>query len=230
MSVVTTKSVTSKSSSRRGERRDKRRQEILDTASRLFTQLGYENVTLRAIAEELGYAHATLYRYFPDKSHLLAEICRETFDLLLSEFDAIAASFPDPAERLFQTSRGFVRFGLSHPQHFRIVFFGPDDRQGIRAGDYINQIGRPLFERVVEIFRACAQASGLSEGDQLLDAHTWWSSIFGLTQVLITQGNLPNVPPPERVLERSIAIMWAGLRAAPLKPAQSMNVNSSIKD
>jgi AcrR family transcriptional regulator len=225
VSVVTTKSVTTKSSSRRGERRDKRRQEILDTASRLFTQLGYENVTLRAIAEELGYAHATLYRYFPDKSHLLAEICRETFDLLLSEFDTIAASFPDPAERLFQTSRGFVRFGLSHPQHFRIVFFGPDDRQGIRAGDYINQIGRPLFERVVEIFRA----SGLSEGDQLLDAHTWWSSIFGLTQVLITQGQLKNVPPPERVLERSIAIMWAGLRAAPSQPGQSIGVTSSGK-
>ncbi len=200
------------SSSRQKERRDQRRQDIVDAASRLFSTLGYENVTLRAIAEELGYAHATLYRYFPDKSNLLAEICRETFALLVADFDAIAAATPDPLEQLLETSRGFVRFGLEHPQHFRIVFFGPEDRNGIRAGDYINEIGRPLFERVVEIFKMCSTHTGVSLNDPLLDAHTWWSSIFGLTQVLITQGNLPNVSAPERVVERSIQVMWAGLK------------------
>ena len=204
--------MTTKSSSRQLERRDQRRQDIVDAASRLFSSLGYENVTLRAIAEERGYAHATLYRYFPDKSTLLAELCRETFALLVLDFDAIANATPDPVERLFQTSRGFVKFGLEHPQHFRIVFFGPEDRNGIRAGDYINEIGRPLFERVVEIYKACSTSSGVSLADPLLDAHTWWYSIFGLTQVLITQGNLPDVSVPERVVERSIQVMWAGLK------------------
>jgi AcrR family transcriptional regulator len=63
-----------KTTSRAPERRERRRQDILDTASRLFVQKGYESVTLRAIAEELGYAHAALYRYFPDKFSVLAEI------------------------------------------------------------------------------------------------------------------------------------------------------------
>ena len=201
-----------KSSSRQGERRDQRRQSIVDAASHLFSSLGYENVTLRAIAEELGYSHAALYRYFPDKSHLLAEICRETFALLVADFDAIAAATPDPLERLFQTSRGFVKFGLEHPQHFRIVFFGPEDRNGIRAGDYINEIGRPLFGRLIEIYKVCSASTGVSLDDPLLDAQTWWYSIFGLTQVLITQGDLPNVSAPERVIERLIQVMWVGLR------------------
>ena len=202
--------MTSKSSSRKEERRDQRRQDILDVASRLFSELGYENVTLRAIAQEMGYSHGTLYRYFPDKSHLLAEICRETFALLLAEFDAIAAAATNPVECLFQTSRGLVRFGMTHPQHFRIVFFGPENRSGIRAGEYINDIGRPLFERIVQVFHAC----GLKVKDPMLAAHTWWDLLFGLTMVLIIQGEQPHMSAPESVVEQSIKIMWAGLNAA----------------
>ncbi len=206
------------SSSRKEERRDQRRKDILDVASRLFSKLGYENVTLRAIAEEMGCTHASLYRYFPDKSHLLAELCRETFALLVAEFDAIAVAAANPEDCLFQTSRGFVRFGLTHPQHFRIVFFGPEDRNGIRAGDYINAIGRPLFERLVKVFIECSRYSGLSMADPLLDAHTWWNSIFGLTMVLIVQGNIPHLSSPASVVEQSIKIMWAGLKTIASEP------------
>lgn len=210
--------MSTKSSSRKEERRDRRRKDIVAVASRLFSQLGYENVTLRAIAEEMGCTHATLYRYFPDKSHLLAEICRETFALLVAEFDAIAIVAANPEDCLFQTSRGFVHFGLAHPQHFRIVFFGPEDRNGIRAGDYINAIGRPLFERLVKVFIACSHHSGLSVADPLLDAHTWWDAIFGLTMVLIVQGNIPHLSAPNRVIEHFIKVMWAGLKAISLGP------------
>ena len=203
-----------KSTSRQAERRDKRRQNILDVASRLFSKLGYENVTLRVIAEEMGYAHASLYRYFPDKSSLLAAICRETFSLLVADLDTILNVTEDPDERLFETTRGFVRFGLAHPQHFRIVFFGPEDRNGIRAGDYINEIGRPLFDRLIQIFIACSIGRGDSTNPPL-DARTWWYCIFGLTQVLITQGELPHLPSPETVMERTIQVLWAGLNTTP---------------
>lgn len=200
-----------KSPSRQGERRDRRRQDIVDTASRLFSEKGYENVTLRAIAEAMGYAHASLYRYFPDKSSLLSAICVETFSLLNAEFDAILVQTTDPQERLLQTSRGFAVFGLRHPQHFRVVFFGPENRNGIRAGEYIDAIGRPLFERLMSIFGACVESRGLSLKTPVLDAHTWWSTVFGVTQVLITQGKLPHLSGPEAVIERALEILWNGI-------------------
>ena len=212
---------SAESDSRTENRRDRRRKDILAAAGHLFSKLGYENVTLRAVAEELGCTHATLYRYFPDKSHLLAEICRETFALLIAEFDAIAAAAPSPEQCLLQTSRGFIRFGLAHPQHFRIVFFGPEDRNGIRAGEYINDIGRPLFERLVQVFAACSQSVGLNTADLTLAAHTWWHSIFGLTMVLVIQGDVPGVSAPDRVAEQAIKVMWAGLKATAQEPQPS---------
>ena len=171
----------------------------------------------------MGYAHASLYRYFPDKSSLLSAICVETFALLLAEFDAIFVETVDPRERLLQTSRGFAYFGLRHPQHFRIVFFGPENRNGIRAGEYVDEIGRPLFERLMSIFAACVQSQKLSLTNPVLDAHTWWSSIFGVTQVLITQGALPHLSGPEAVVERTLEILWSGIETLSLRNQKSAN-------
>ena len=218
-----------KSTSRASERRDRRRHDILDTASHLFSQDGYENVTLRAIAEKLGYAHAALYRYFPDKSSLLAEICRETFDRMLAEVDRLQKQNGNPEQTLFDVSRGFVRFCLAHPQHFRVVFFGPENRNGVRAGEYIDRIGQPLFERLVQIFIACAEAVGLSAESRLLDAQTWWVSLFGTTQVLITSGPVPSLSAHDEIVERHIQTMWRGFRAASVEPANPTRTNKPVR-
>ena len=44
-----------------------RRQEILDTAMRLFYEKGYEKTSITDIAREMGVAQGLCYRYFPSK-------------------------------------------------------------------------------------------------------------------------------------------------------------------
>ena len=128
------------------------RGEILAAASKMFADRGYEAVTLRAIAKEIGYTHAVIHQHFPDKWHILAELSSETIGLLIQNFDAIAVKHPAPKERLFATSRGLIQFCTAHPQQFRNVFFGPENRNGIRAGQYISDIGTPLLGRFVQFF------------------------------------------------------------------------------
>ncbi len=156
--------VTSTSPSRRAERKEKLRGEILAAGqAKSFADRGYEAVTLRAIAKEIGYTHAVIYQYFPDKSHILAELSSETIGLLIQNFDAIAAEHPVPKERLFATSRGLIQFCTAHPQQFRNVSSsGPENRNGIRAGQYINDIGAPLIPTVsVQLFFDVARDEGL---------------------------------------------------------------------
>lgn len=42
----------------------------MDTATRLFTEIGMESTSLRRIADELGVTKAALYYYFPSKREL----------------------------------------------------------------------------------------------------------------------------------------------------------------
>ncbi len=44
---------------------------VLGAAVRLFSEHGYENVTIADIASEVGLARSSLYRYFPSKAHIL---------------------------------------------------------------------------------------------------------------------------------------------------------------
>ncbi len=200
-----------KSFSRAAERRTERREQIVGTASQLFSERGYDNVTLRAIAERLGYAHAALYRYFPDKASLLAEICKETFDRLILELDAEQGKAHGPEAQLLAVSLGFVRFGMAHPHHFQVVFSGPLNTSG-SANEHIDAIGWALFERLMQTFVACSEAIGLNPETRMLDANTWWISLFGITQVLINRCAVIGPAASDEVMQRHVEVMWQGFR------------------
>jgi AcrR family transcriptional regulator len=219
--------VTSTSPSRRLERKQKLRGEILAAASKMFADRGYEAVTLREIAQEIGYTHAVIYQHFPDKWHILAELSRETIALLIQNFDAIAAKYPLPKERLFATSRGLIQFCSAHPQQFRNLFFGPENRNGIRAGQYIDDIGKPLFQRFVHLFLEVARAEGLPGGGDTVVAHTWWYTIFGLATLMVIQGVVPDRPDQALIVEQTIATLWAGVQAVPRLPKSAIRKRSA---
>jgi AcrR family transcriptional regulator len=218
--------VISKSPSRRVERKERLRGEILAAASKMFADRGYEAVTLRAIAEEIGYTHAVIYQHFPDKWHILAELSSETIGLMVQNFDAIAAKHPAPKERLFATSRGLIQFCTTHPQQFRNVFFGSEDRNGIRAGQYIDDLGAPLFGRFVQLFFDVAKDEGLPNRDDIVIAHTWWFTIFGLATLMVIQGVVPDLPDQTLVVEQTIATLWAGVQAVPRLPKSAISKRS----
>jgi AcrR family transcriptional regulator len=214
--------VTSTSPSRRVERKERLRGEILAAASKMFADRGYEAVTLREIAKEIGYTHAVIYQHFPDKAHILAELSRETIGLMVQNFDAIAAEHSSLKERLFATSRGLIQFCTAHPQQFRNVFFGPENRNGIRAGQYIDDLGAPLFQRFVQLFFEVARDQGLPSKNDLVVAHTWWYTIFGLATLMVIQGVVLDRPDQTLVVEQTIATLWAGIKAVPRLPKSAI--------
>ncbi len=56
-----------------------RRDTILDATLAAAAVGGYEAVQMRAVAEQVGIAVGTLYRYFPSKTHLLVSALTREF-------------------------------------------------------------------------------------------------------------------------------------------------------
>ena len=52
------------------------RQQILETASRLFYQKGIQHVGINEVIAESGVAKRTLYRWFPSKDCLIEEVMK----------------------------------------------------------------------------------------------------------------------------------------------------------
>lgn len=59
-------------SSRVARRRDRRKAEIVKTATRILTEAGYQGMSLEEVAEKTDIAKATLYHYFPSKDALVS--------------------------------------------------------------------------------------------------------------------------------------------------------------
>ena len=124
------------------------------------------------------------------------------------------------------TSRGLIQFCVAHPQQFRNVFFGPENRNGVRAGEYINDLGAPLFGRFVQLFFDVAKDEGLPNRDDIVVAHTWWFNIFGLATLMVIQGVVPELPDQALVVEQTIATLWAGVQAVPRLPKSAISKRS----
>jgi AcrR family transcriptional regulator len=77
--------------STRAAQAERTRQQILETAQRLFAEIGYDATSLQMIADEMGLTKAAVYYYFPAKSDILAEAMRPEVQRLGALLDEAAA-------------------------------------------------------------------------------------------------------------------------------------------
>lgn len=195
--------------------REKRylRQEILDAASELFAKDGFENVSMRRIADRIEYSPTTIYLYFKDKAELLESICYETFSKLSQRLSRIMDQPGDPIERLKRGLITYIEFGLENPHHYRSTFmmpipeeFNPEkyakpDSPGMQAFDFMR---RCVYD--------CIAQGKFKIKDAELASQTLWAGIHGITSLLITHGHFPWVG-REKVVQSTVDTMVAGLVA-----------------
>lgn len=78
----------------------RQREQILVAASNLFRQNGFAETDLVDIARSIGLARNSLYRYFPDKEHILLACVQHDMAPLLRRFDRLEEEYPDPRARV----------------------------------------------------------------------------------------------------------------------------------
>lgn len=92
---------------------------IREAAINLIARFGYEAVSMRQLAAEVGVQAAALYRYFPTKEDLLFTLMREHMEGLLAAWNTARPTTSDPRERLAAYVRNHIRFHVErrHSTH-----------------------------------------------------------------------------------------------------------------
>jgi AcrR family transcriptional regulator len=73
---------------------------VFDAAIGLFVAEGYANVSMGEIAAQVGLARNSLYRYFPDKAHILLEWFRDELPLQAARSAELLRGDDAPTERI----------------------------------------------------------------------------------------------------------------------------------
>jgi AcrR family transcriptional regulator len=176
--------------SRRGEG-ERLREEILAAAERLLLETGSEEaVSIRAVAAAVGVTAPSIYRHFEDKNHLLFEVCGQQMARLGGHLRAAMAEVDDPVLALGMMGAAYVRFGVEHPEHYRIMFMGRSDLTPEQYADELLLDTSP-FAMLVQTVTRAVEAGTTRHDDPLRIALVLWSAVHGLTSLLVAKPNLP---------------------------------------
>jgi AcrR family transcriptional regulator len=97
---------------------------ILDAARELFVTHGYQEVSIRKIAEKIEYSPAAIYSYFPSKDDIFFALAEEGFRLLFSygASPRPADADDDPVKAIRASFWRYYEFSKEHPEYFALMF------------------------------------------------------------------------------------------------------------
>ncbi|MGH6859760.1 MAG: TetR/AcrR family transcriptional regulator [Phyllobacterium sp.] len=89
---------------------EKTRSAIDAAAKRLIADVGYQAMSMRRLAREVGVQPATFYRYYPNKQHVLFSVMRDHMERLLDAWSRENRPEQAVKERL----AAFIRFHIRY--------------------------------------------------------------------------------------------------------------------
>lgn len=150
---------------------------ILQATVALIEESGLDAVTMRSIAGRIGYSPTTIYLYFESKEDLFTSALVYAHEQMAQGLRA-AESIGDLRERMRMRATWFVRWGVEHPNIYRLLFEQAPRTQDIGA---VAAAAREVWRRHQELI-AEAMDHGLMRRDldPSVNAHLWWATLHGI--------------------------------------------------
>lgn len=154
---------------------DERLGHILEAATRVMAQAGYEKASMRMVAKAAGVSLAGMYHYFDSKERMLFLIQFRTFNSLLNKLKEKLHGVEDPVEQLFVMVRAHIGYFAANMAALKVCSHELDSLSGT-SYDETRQIRRTYYELTRGIIDRVLdkQAPGAA-----LDRNVLTMSLFG---------------------------------------------------
>jgi AcrR family transcriptional regulator len=165
------------------------RRALLEEAVRTIQSHGVERLTLRDVGERLGVSRSALYRHFADKGALLAAVAREGFRTLRLGLLTAWEEGSQGEQGLAAMGGAYVRFAVSHPSHYRVMFGGL-----VKDGAHdpeLMQEASGAFQALVDALVAQQRAGLVRDDEPIALARFVWAVVHGVAMLAI-DGQLKN--------------------------------------
>jgi AcrR family transcriptional regulator len=161
------------------------REKILDAARTIVLEHGFEELTMRKVADAIEYSPGTIYLHFASRDDIAIALCRESFTRLLGAM-APAAAITDPYERVFAIGRAYVDFAMANTEAYRLIFMLDPKFSNVVMSSKHNDPDEPgqqaygvLFDTVSELI-----ASGRFKAvDPDTAAQVLWCGLHGIVSL-----------------------------------------------
>ena len=188
---------------------DARRERILEAATLVFAEQGYERASFGAIAKLAGISRPVIYDHFASKEELHLLLLERERDRILEHVKVELAGSEDPAERVARALDAFFAYVETHPYAWRMLF-----REAAGEPEVVEAQRRIQTEAHLAVATKLARERGsrilAGRGRELrleMLAAVWGSATNGLARWWYERRDVPR----REVVAASMDALWVGL-------------------
>lgn len=187
---------------------DRRLGELLEKATHVICEKGYEAASMRDISRATGMSLAGMYYYFQSKERLLYLIQKHTFSRVLDRLRQRLLTERDPAARVRIFIQNHLEYFIENQEAMKVLSHEADVLKN-GAGAEILAIKREYFRICVSLLDDIKSARGVE-----FSSRTATLSLFGMMNWLYTWYN-PRLDPGSEELARQMGdIFLKGILSA----------------
>jgi AcrR family transcriptional regulator len=150
---------------------------LLEAAVNQLSEQAEDSLSLRGLAKAVGVSAAAVYRHFPSKEALLAEVAADGFNRLHEQWQTClpGSGTAGARERFERLGQLYIAFAHASPAHFRLMFGQTD----LRRFPILAEAAARCFESVRVSALDTVAAAGVDKKWAAPLANAAWSLVHG---------------------------------------------------
>jgi len=182
------------------ERKERQRKEvrdsILQSAWQLVNEEGWQNLSIRKIADAIEYSVPVVYDHFENKEAILSEFNRKGFKLLGDQLTAAKNHHKKPGLQLEAIAIAYWEFAFTNKEYYQLMYgLGMPTCESLTKVPELTAFINVIHSTIGDIMNS--GKNPVSESDIFLKVHSFWSMIHGLVSINlvappVTHGSMTN--------------------------------------
>lgn len=171
---------------------DTEKQRILNVASEIIRTHGFDALSMRRLAGEVGMTAANLYNYVSGKDQIYLEIQHKGFNLLKSIVKRATDTPGTPNEKVRASAMAYIQFALANPDLYKVMFAIDTPKYADYRGTEAEGIA--LAEKNAGLAVLDAARDAVRQTDPTQDEETLnnkvlflWSTLHGIANLLLSR-------------------------------------------
>lgn len=162
------------------------REMVLNAAENIVIEDGFNALTVRKVALEIGYTVGSIYMVFENMNDLIMHVKGRTLDELAAQLLALEAP-ANAEEHILALAKVYLQFAHQHFNRWRMIFEAIKD---VPVPEWYQEKTREMFAIVEQPFRKLLPDGNAEKAH--LATQALWSGVHG-TCVLSLNGSLGRV-------------------------------------
>lgn len=170
---------------RKERQKTEMREAILSAALKLFSEDGYDSVTMRKIADKIEYSVGTIYLYYKDKGEIFFELHNRGFAEFYKKQLSVQR-IKDPIERLKAHGEAYIQFAMEYPEYYDVMFISRTPAKEIQKFEHWEE-GERTYEILKLNIKQAMDVGYFQNVDLDIAAFSLWSFVHGIASLYVRE-------------------------------------------